>query len=604
MLYVLAKFKCFVSTKLLALLIFCLLISLPSYSQKKLAIKITKIPEYTPENETLYLATSIDNWILAKEENRFVKLADGGYYLELDLPNSKDFEFKVNRGDWNSVEGNDIGEYFSNRNFLFSADKFDIEIVVKSWQDLHKVFLPPVTIHLSNVPSNTPDNAKLYVAGSFNGWNFTDPDYELTKLDDGTYQAVIIAGLKSFEYKISRGSQGTVEGRWDGGVRSNRIFKASLKKEPTTIDLQIESWEDLSPARFWKMLLFLFLALQGLQILGLLVYFRYNNTLTALTGMSILSFLMISAYNNPELFNFFPHGYLLPACFYAFWGPWMYSWLLFSSKSRDYKIKEVRIAFALPFLSLLVMAQLIGISYSNFLDLSMVNKLNNYFLILYVYGLALNLVYGYKSYKYVKKNEETTANWVIKLFKAILVNWYASLLVGIIMSVAYLLNSEVKLLTEWTEKLFWLSIGIAIIYIEWVLIVKVADFIARANLKSNKDFSESENWDTFKKKLANLMENELLYADPKLTLSSLANNLGTNTYYASKILNEGFEKSFSDYINSYRIEAFIDTVKKDANHKKTYLSIAYNVGFNSKSAFNRAFKKHMNSTPSDFFNTI
>ena len=332
------------------------------------------------------------------------------------------------------------------------------------------------------------------------------------------------------------------------------------------------------------------------------LYLRYSKILIALTIMSILSFIMISAYNNPDFFNFLPHGYLLSACFYAFLGPWLYVWLLSSGKTKVFKKKEVQITFALPFLSLLVIAQLISISYSNFLDLSMVNQLNTYFLILYIYALGLNLFYGRKSHLYIKKNTDIP-NWVVRFFKAVQVNWYASLLIGISMSISNLLGSEVKLLTEWTEKLFWINIGIAIIYIEWILLVKVADFIASAKLKNNKEFAEVENWEVYKKKLSELMKSKLLYTDPTLTLSDLASNLGTNTYYASKILNEGFEKNFSDYINNYRIDAFIDMVKSDSNNEKTYLSIAYDVGFNSKSAFNRAFKKHMGQTPSEFFST-
>lgn len=170
------------------------------------------------------------------------------------------------------------------------------------------------------------------------------------------------------------------------------------------------------------------------------------------------------------------------------------------------------------------------------------------------------------------------------------------------MFLAYLLKVEVKLLTEWTEKLFWLNIGLTIIYVEWVMIVKVANFIARTKLKNNKDFSEPENWEIYKKKLAAIMESKSLYINPKLTLSDLANYLGTNTYYASRILNEGFGKNFADYINSHRIEAFIKKVNDNPDNDQTFLALAYEVGFNSKSAFNRAFKKVTGATPSEYFN--
>jgi len=573
-----------------------------SYAQKKLTIRIVEIPGYTPQNDTLYMASSLDDWTLANKEMQFKKQPDGTYILELNLKNNRSFEYKINRGSWNAVEGNEIGDYLPNRNFIFSANKFDIEIVIKSWQDLHKTALLPVNLHITSIPSNTPTNAKLYVAGSFNNWNFADPTFELTRQDDGTYKGVIPGGHKTFEYKICRGDWESVEGRWDGGVRSNRVYVAPLNNEPETIEIQIASWEDLSSGRFWKMLLFLFLTTQSIQILALLLYFQYSKILSALLSLVTLSFIIVSAYNNPDLFNFFPHGYLLPAVFYAFIAPWLYFWLISFNQEKERKKSSYIFAFAAPFLTFIVLAFPISISYSDFRDLSMVNGLNNYFLIIYGYGLLLNLFYGYKAAFHIRKNTENTPNWFAKLFKAALVNWNFSLLIGIGMFLAYLLKAEVKLLTEWTEKLFWLNIGLTIIYVEWIMIVKVANFIAQTKLKNSKDFSEPENWDVYKKKLAALMESKSLYINPKLTLSDLANYLGTNTYYASRILNEGFGKNFADYINSHRIEAFIKKVSDNPDNDQTFLALAYEVGFNSKSAFNRAFKKVTGATPSEYFN--
>ncbi|MCP2871831.1 AraC family transcriptional regulator, partial [Salmonella enterica subsp. enterica serovar Typhimurium] len=55
-------------------------------------------------------------------------------------------------------------------------------------------------------------------------------------------------------------------------------------------------------------------------------------------------------------------------------------------------------------------------------------------------------------------------------------------------------------------------------------------------------------------------------------------------------------------INSYRVDEFKLRVEDPAYRNFTLLSIAYEVGFNSKSAFNRSFKKITGKTPREYFN--
>ena len=60
-----------------------------------------------------------------------------------------------------------------------------------------------------------------------------------------------------------------------------------------------------------------------------------------------------------------------------------------------------------------------------------------------------------------------------------------------------------------------------------------------------------------------------------------------------------FEKNFYDLINTHRVE---EAKKRliDSNNTKTILEILYEVGFNSKSVFNSAFKKNTGFTPTEF----
>ena len=102
-----------------------------------------------------------------------------------------------------------------------------------------------------------------------------------------------------------------------------------------------------------------------------------------------------------------------------------------------------------------------------------------------------------------------------------------------------------------------------------------------------------------KKQLEQFLENTKIYQNPKLSLEDLAQAMQSNRHELSKIINQGFGKNFFDLINSYRIKEFIKYYEKGDN--LTFLEVAYQVGFNSKSAFNRAFRKETGSSPSEYF---
>ena len=71
----------------------------------------------------------------------------------------------------------------------------------------------------------------------------------------------------------------------------------------------------------------------------------------------------------------------------------------------------------------------------------------------------------------------------------------------------------------------------------------------------------------------------------------------------SKVLNEGYDKNFFDFINTHRIEELKARLHNPQFRSYTLLSMALEVGFNSKTAFNRSFKKLTNQTPSEYLTT-
>jgi AraC-like DNA-binding protein len=101
-------------------------------------------------------------------------------------------------------------------------------------------------------------------------------------------------------------------------------------------------------------------------------------------------------------------------------------------------------------------------------------------------------------------------------------------------------------------------------------------------------------------RLTDVMEKRKPHCDPELTLPGLADILAIPVHQLSQLLNETVGQSFFDYINRARVEEAKNLLIDPAFSSYTILAIATEAGFNSKTAFNTAFKKHAGTTPSAF----
>ena len=122
--------------------------------------------------------------------------------------------------------------------------------------------------------------------------------------------------------------------------------------------------------------------------------------------------------------------------------------------------------------------------------------------------------------------------------------------------------------------------------------------------KYKKSVFDLETMELQKQRLEKLMKEEQPYLDSKVSLRKLAENMGMQANYLSQLLNEGFNKNFSEYINDYRLITFKELVRDDSRRHLTLLALAYESGFNSKTVFNTYFKKSMGMTPKAYWNSI
>ena len=103
----------------------------------------------------------------------------------------------------------------------------------------------------------------------------------------------------------------------------------------------------------------------------------------------------------------------------------------------------------------------------------------------------------------------------------------------------------------------------------------------------------------YKTKLIDLMEEGKVYLNPELSSKELAGKMNISTKYLSQLINQGFNKNFFDFVNTYRCEE-VKRLLNQNDRKRTISEAMYEAGFNSKSSFNKEFKKLTGKTPSEF----
>jgi len=101
------------------------------------------------------------------------------------------------------------------------------------------------------------------------------------------------------------------------------------------------------------------------------------------------------------------------------------------------------------------------------------------------------------------------------------------------------------------------------------------------------------------KRLTDFMAGEKPYLDPELTLNALAEKLRMPANHCSFLINRHLNLNFFHFVNRYRIEEFKRRLR-DGTRPRTILETALEVGFNSKSTFNAAFKQSEGLTPSQY----
>lgn len=142
------------------------------------------------------------------------------------------------------------------------------------------------------------------------------------------------------------------------------------------------------------------------------------------------------------------------------------------------------------------------------------------------------------------------------------------------------------------------------IFIQKALSQKVLKESDRATTQANQARAvllSNEKMELIATKLEHAMKEEQLFLQDNLSLKKLSESIAESENHISETLSQYLHTKFFQFVNSFRVEAAKKALEES---DKLIINIAYDVGFNSKSTFNTAFKKFVGHSPSAYRNLL
>lgn len=209
-----------------------------------------------------------------------------------------------------------------------------------------------------------------------------------------------------------------------------------------------------------------------------------------------------------------------------------------------------------------------------FLFIVIIDDFRNDFYLAAKFQLIGYLVFIGYNYIFIK-NERKPSKWHISLYYAMIC------LLGILIFQFYVGN-----MTSYTIGTAMASL---IIYVLFFIALKTPTVIKKR--LPNKLPSDLLN------KIKRAIEEDKIYTQPSITLSQFSEAIDTPNYLVSKATKIIYRKSFPEVINSFRIKDITQKLSEPNHSNDKIEDLAYDVGFNTSSAFYNAFKKETSMTP-------
>ena len=122
--------------------------------------------------------------------------------------------------------------------------------------------------------------------------------------------------------------------------------------------------------------------------------------------------------------------------------------------------------------------------------------------------------------------------------------------------------------------------------------------------KYNRSVIHEDEVKALNKTIVTYLRNKKPYLNPDFSLEMMAADLEISRHKLSQLINTGQNKNFHKLINEYRIREVKEMIVDPGYGHFSVLGIAFECGFNSKSAFNRIFKEETGLTPSEYKRSV
>ncbi|MCW5517593.1 helix-turn-helix domain-containing protein [Muriicola sp. Z0-33] len=359
---------------------------------------------------------------------------------------------------------------------------------------------------------------------------------------------------------------------------------------------------------------YLYVALIGFYIA---IIINFNRKIDKIARFLISAFVFIHSIFILHIFlsvtNYqfqFPHSYRMSICFSFLYGPLLYFY--FKRITKQYEFRKADLLHLLPtVLMLIYMIPYYMLSGSEKLEI-MLNRAGddsnsaNLTLLVVVVGLKLAslMIYGYfirKLYIESKRNKDLRTNnkkwqrniYIIHFSYIITYAIYGALII-------YDLDSG------FFYHLQVVCMSLLVVFVGYSANVQPNLFSGLYSFDNQLLFKYKKSGLTrslsqeLKEQLIRLFDEEKIYKDNDINLEVIASKLNTTRHNASQVINEHFQVSFHELINTYRIQEAKKILDDDKKNNLNIIDIAYEVGYNNKVTFNKAFKKDTRLTPSQY----
>lgn len=328
-------------------------------------------------------------------------------------------------------------------------------------------------------------------------------------------------------------------------------------------------------------------------------------------------FISIYAFYSEGFFIRFPHLMNTYISFFLLHGPFLYFYSLSLIHEKREILKFKNSVHLIPFLTfnfyLIIAYQFSQISENIRIDYINAGNLP----VLYIIFLILTALSGplyivwtilllQRHDVHILNNYSFTKNinlaWLRRLIIVFGLIWTSLIVFAVIHHVMFLFTRDFC-----TNGLF-LSLSVFVILTGFYglkqSVIITPEFVRQTISREKIPYSTSKLKDEaakdYLKKIEEYMNTEKPFLNEKLTLQQLSEEVRIPAHYLSQIINTYYKKNFFDFINDYRIEEVKRKINNPEFKDYSILGIALDSGFNSKTTFNRFFKKITGFSPSEY----